>query len=108
MGVPERYLGIDIEKIQVADGRMMWSTSPCSYTNNAIWVVEDLFVEDSFDGGLKKKVKNPFPSGYKLELDVRDEVGDHLFSRNAQSIGILRWGIELGQIDIALVTALMA
>eukprot|EP00957_Ditylum_brightwellii_P120043 9160391-Ditylum_brightwellii.AAC.1 len=55
VGVPERYLGIDIEKIQVADGRMMWSTSPCSYINNAIWVVEDLFVEDSFDGGLKKK-----------------------------------------------------
>eukprot|EP00957_Ditylum_brightwellii_P082863 6299882-Ditylum_brightwellii.AAC.1 len=71
VGVPERYLGTDIEKIQAADGRM-------------------------------EKVKNPFTSGYKPELDVMDEVGNHLFSRYAQLIGILRWAIELGQIDIAL------
>eukprot|EP00957_Ditylum_brightwellii_P046666 3541930-Ditylum_brightwellii.AAC.1 len=62
MGVPERYLVIDIEKIQEACGRMVWSTSPCSYIKNAIWVVEDLIVEDGIDGGLKKKLKNPFPS----------------------------------------------
>eukprot|EP00957_Ditylum_brightwellii_P046365 3519198-Ditylum_brightwellii.AAC.1 len=89
MGVLERYLGTDIEKIQAADGRMVWATSPCSYIKNAICVVKDLFMEDSFDGGLQKKVKNPFPAGY------------------AQLIGILRWGIELGQIAIALETALM-
>eukprot|EP00957_Ditylum_brightwellii_P060076 4562037-Ditylum_brightwellii.AAC.1 len=56
MGVLEKYLGTDIEKIQAVHGRM---------------AVEDLFVEDGFDGGLKKK-----------ELNVTDEVGDHLLSRN--------------------------
>eukprot|EP00957_Ditylum_brightwellii_P067326 5109953-Ditylum_brightwellii.AAC.1 len=54
-GVPERYLGADIEKIQAADGRMVWSTSPCLYIKNAAHIIEDLFVEDGFDGGLKKK-----------------------------------------------------
>eukprot|EP00957_Ditylum_brightwellii_P013432 1014058-Ditylum_brightwellii.AAC.1 len=36
-----------------------------------------------------------------------DVVGDHLFSRYAQLIGILIWGIDLGQMDIALEMALM-
>eukprot|EP00957_Ditylum_brightwellii_P065160 4942498-Ditylum_brightwellii.AAC.1 len=55
VGVPERYLGTVIEKIQAADGSMVWSTSPRSYIKNAIWVVENLFVEDGSGGGLKKK-----------------------------------------------------
>eukprot|EP00957_Ditylum_brightwellii_P045446 3445118-Ditylum_brightwellii.AAC.1 len=55
VGVPERYLGTDIEKIQAADGSMMWATSPCSYIKNTIQVVEDLLVEDGFDSGPKKK-----------------------------------------------------
>eukprot|EP00957_Ditylum_brightwellii_P045788 3473622-Ditylum_brightwellii.AAC.1 len=108
MGVPERYLGADIEKIQAADGKMVWSTSPCSYIKNAIWVVKDLFANDDFDGGLKKKVKNHFSSGYKPELDVTDEIGNCLFSRYAQLIGILRWSIKLRQIDVALEMVLMA
>eukprot|EP00957_Ditylum_brightwellii_P207660 15353953-Ditylum_brightwellii.AAC.1 len=86
---------------------MVWATSPHAYIKNAIWVVKDLFVKDGFDGDLKKMIKNPFPSGYKLELDVTDEVGDCLFSRYAQLNGILRWGIELGQIDIALEMGIM-
>eukprot|EP00957_Ditylum_brightwellii_P142694 10872364-Ditylum_brightwellii.AAC.1 len=107
MGVPKKHLDADIEKIQAANGRMVWSISPCSCIKNAIQLVEDLFVEDGFDGGLKKKVKNPFLSGYKPELDVTNEVGDHLFLRYAQLIGILRWGIELGHVDVALETKLM-
>eukprot|EP00957_Ditylum_brightwellii_P195840 14920808-Ditylum_brightwellii.AAC.1 len=87
VGVPERYLGADIEKIQAVDGRMVWSTSLRSYIKNAIQEVEDLFMEDGFDGGLKRKVKNPFPSGYKPELGVTDEVGDHLFSRYCSGNG---------------------
>eukprot|EP00957_Ditylum_brightwellii_P150858 11487110-Ditylum_brightwellii.AAC.1 len=58
VGVPQRYLGTDIEKIQAADERMVWSTSPHSYIKNAIRVVEDLFAEDGFDDCLKKKT-NP-------------------------------------------------
>eukprot|EP00957_Ditylum_brightwellii_P046934 3562201-Ditylum_brightwellii.AAC.1 len=72
-----------------------------------MWVVEGLFVEDGFDGDLKKKVNNPSSSVYKSELAVTDKVGNHLFSSYTQLIGILRWGIELGQIDITLETALM-
>ena len=45
-------------------------------------------------------VRNPFPSGHKPELDVTPELNDDLGSRFLQLIGILRWTIELGRLDI--------
>jgi hypothetical protein len=49
---------------------------------------------------LKNKVKNPFPSNYRPEIDVTDELASTLATQFMQLIGILRWAIELGQIDI--------
>jgi hypothetical protein len=39
-------------------------------------------------------------SGYRPELDVTDELDPDLLSRYSQLIGILRWMVELGRIDI--------
>jgi hypothetical protein len=52
------------------------------------------------EGGLKGQVKTPFMSGYRPELDVTDELDSDLSSRYSQMIGILRWMVELGCIDI--------
>jgi hypothetical protein len=56
---------------------------------------------------LKSKAKNPFPSGYRLELDVTEELDEKLGSQYMQIIGILRWAVELGQIDIFLEVSLL-
>jgi hypothetical protein len=37
---PEIYLGADVAKIQLPDGREVWSTSPWTYVKNSILVVE--------------------------------------------------------------------
>jgi hypothetical protein len=44
--------------------------------------------------------KTPFPSNYRPELDVTDELSLDLCSRYSQLIGVLRWMVELGRIDI--------
>jgi hypothetical protein len=49
---------------------------------------------------LKNNAKDPFPANYKPELDITDELGPELLSRYLQLIGISRWAIELGRIDI--------
>ncbi len=67
---------------------------------NSIKVVEALLREDDPDAKLKSTAKNPFPSGYKPELDVMLELNDYLTSRYLQLMGILRWAIELGRVDI--------
>jgi hypothetical protein len=47
-------------------------------------------------------VKNPFPTGYKPEINVTDELGQALASRYMQLIGILQWAVEIGCINIYL------
>jgi hypothetical protein len=54
----------------------------------------------------KSKAKNPFPSGYRPELDVTEELDEKLGYQYMQIIGILRWAEELGWIDIFLEVSL--
>ena len=42
----------------------------------------------------------PYSSRFRLELDVTDELGEELTNRYQKLIGVLRWSIELGRIDI--------
>jgi len=97
---PELYLGSNIDKIQMPDGREVWASSPRDYVKNAISTIERLFDEDGEGYVLKGKVKDPFPANYKPELDVTEELGPELISRYLQLIGIARWAVELGRIDI--------
>jgi hypothetical protein len=105
---PHIYLGANVEKVQMPDGREVWASSPRDYVKNAIKTVERLFGEDGEGYVLKNKVKNPFPANYKPELDVSDELGPELSSRYLQLIGIARWAIELGRIDIYLEISLLS
>jgi hypothetical protein len=93
---PDIYLGSNVDRIQLSDGREVWCTSPRDYVKNAISVVERLFEEDGEGYSLKNKVKNPFPSNYRPEIDVTDELASTLATRFMQFIGILRWAIKLG------------
>ena len=65
---PEIYLGADVAKIQLPDGREVWSTSPRTYVKNSILVVERLLEEDNEGYVLKSNARNPFPTGYKPEV----------------------------------------
>jgi hypothetical protein len=105
---PEIYLGANIGKYNLPDGREVWSSSPRDYVKNAIETVEKLFEEDGEGYTLKNNAKNPFPQNYKPELDITEELGPELASRYLQLIGICRWAVELGRIDIYLEAALLS
>ena len=105
---PEIYLGANIAKMQLPDGREVWTTSPRTYVKNSILVVERLLEEDGEGYVLKSNARNPSPTGYKPEIDVTDELDQTLASRFMQLIGILRWAVEIGRIDIYLETSLLS
>ena len=48
----------------------------------------------------KKSGDRPFPLNYRPEIDMLPELCETLQTRFLQLIGILRWSIELGRIDI--------
>jgi hypothetical protein len=96
---PNTYLGANVEKVQMLDGR----ASPHDYVKNAIKTAKVyLLAEDREGYVLKNKAKNLFPMNYQPKLDVLNELGwKQLSSRYyLQLIGIVQWAIELGHIDI--------
>jgi hypothetical protein len=73
--------------------------SPAKYVAESIKTVES-YLEKNYDKKLPKRVSGPLPTNYRPELDVTEElVGDELSYFHSQ-IGILRWIVELGRIDI--------
>ena len=99
---PDIYLGANIDNIQMPDDREVCGSSSRDYVKNEITTVEQLFEEDGEGFTFRNSVKNPFPTGYKPELDVTEELGPEMISRYLQLIGIFRWAVELRRINIFL------
>ncbi|KAI2489216.1 Reverse transcriptase (RNA-dependent DNA polymerase) [Fragilaria crotonensis] len=97
---PDIYLGANIERVQLPNGKSEWGMSARTYVKNAVKVVEALLLEEDPEAHLKSTARNPFPTNYKPELDVTTELDDDGATRFLQLIGILRWAVELGRMDI--------
>ena len=98
VGEPTMYLGANIEKFQLPDGRIVWSQSGRDYVKNAVKIVKGMMEEDGYK--LKGKADRPYPQNYRPECDVSDELDTKLTRRYMSLIGMLRWAVELGRIDI--------
>ena len=111
---PDKYLGADISKVSFQDGTYAWSMSSESYTKAAIKNVKARLKESGFEynkklSDRKYSAKQPFSSvNYKPELDTSAECNDEQVNFYQNLIGVLRWIVELGRIDIAYETALLS
>ena len=99
-GEPDRYLGGNIERVQTEDGSIVWSLSCHDYLSNAIKQVQTELAQKNvilkeFGTGLR-----PYRASYRPEMDITPTLDKEGTNRFQQLIGILRWSIELGRIDI--------
>jgi hypothetical protein len=110
IGPPTRNLGADVEKVQKPkdpSGREYWSFSARTYVQNAVKNVKMLLQEEG--RSLKSTAKTPFPSlTYRPEVDTTEELDDKLATRYQNLIGVLRWAVELGRLDIYTEVALLS
>ena len=109
VGAQTIYLGAEIKKYQVGNGKEHYSMSSTQYVKNGIKTVEQMFNDDE----QKLRVTNtsgkqPLPSSYRPELEKSDKLGTELMSQYLQLIGILRWAVDLGRIDIFCEVAIMS
>ena len=51
-------------------------------------------------GSLPTRVATPSPTGYRPELDITPELDAEQASFYQSQIGILRWCVEIGRVDI--------
>lgn len=104
--VPETYLGADIRTNELSNGDKAWAISSDTYVKRA---VEEVERELSRVGKtLKKKVVSPMASNYRPELDSSPELDERRASYYASLMGVLRWCIELGRVDIIVEVGLLS
>ena len=102
---PDVYLGAQLDKMSV-DGFKGWTMSSEKYVKSAIKNIEQTLAE--MNQRLPTNCRTPLSSGYRPELDTSPELKAEGLQRYQELIGILRWAVELGLVDILLETALMS
>ena len=82
------------------DGRVVWSTNCVDYLIRSIDNVDNSIGVDNTTLNNYGDSHRTYLSIFRPELDVTEELGEELTNRYLNLIGVLRWSIELGRIDI--------
>jgi len=103
------YLGATISKNFLDDdpAKVRWGMGADDYVKEALRNLE-IWLEKK---GLKLKTKHlstVLPHKYAPELDVSDYCSEEEASYYMQQMGVLRWAVELGRIDICTEVSMMA
>ena len=99
-GLPDQYLGANVENIQLKYGRVVCSTNCVDYLKNAIENVDNSFGVDKTALNNDGDGHSPYPYRFRPESDVTEELHKCIKSLYALVCGLLRWLIEIGRIDI--------
>ncbi|MGH7954981.1 MAG: hypothetical protein ACREOZ_03385, partial [Gloeomargaritales cyanobacterium] len=105
---PKRYLGATVKKWRFPEEaqKVRWGLSSEQYVTNAIKNVESELLK--IDLKLPSKASTPMSNGYRPELDVSPLLDDERANYYQNLIGVLRWAVELGRIDIHIDIAMLS
>ena len=91
--MPDQFIGSNVEKVLLEDGRVFWSINCVDYLNSAIENVNNAIGVDKMVPKNYVDVHRPYPYSFRPESDVAEELGDELPNGYHQLIGVLRWSI---------------
>jgi hypothetical protein len=103
---PDVYLGAKISKYPLKNGVVAWAMSSSQYVQEAVKNVELYLSERGMS--LPGKAITPLTSGYRPELDVSAELDPERANYYMSLIGILRWSVEIGRMDITCEVSMMS
>ena len=99
LGPQKVYLGGKVSQVILPNGVKAYSYSASQYLHEAIRGVEE-YLDKKGRKLSEKRVGTPLPTNYHPELDVSPELMNDEATYYVSLIGILRWIVELGRIDI--------
>ena len=105
---PKQYLGANVGMIDLPNKMTSWYMSSEEYVKTAITSIEAWLSKRKDSMRLPTKTACVFPSKWKPELDVTPELIPVDASFYQQQIGVLRWCVELGRIDIIAEVSMLA
>ena len=106
IGPPTLYLGNKVSKVTLENGVDAWSFSSSQYVNAAVKNVEEHLEKQS--KSLPKRCSSPISRDYRPECDTSLELGVSDAVHYQSLIGILRWIVELGRVDITTEVSLLS
>ena len=107
IGAPNIYLGGKLRKVECENGVHAWAFGSSQYIQAAVGNVENYLSERGADP-LPRKAPTPLSSKYRPEVDVSQELPPSDASHYQSLIGILRWIVELGRVDICCEVSMMS
>jgi hypothetical protein len=108
IGNPDMYLGAKLRKMTLPNGVEAWTMSPAKYVQHAVKNVEE-YLQENFGGRkLPPRASSQFPANYAPELDDTPELGSDQSSFYQSQVGVLRWIVELGRVDIITAVSKLA
>jgi hypothetical protein len=108
VGQPTRYLGAQIGQYQFDDNTTAWYMSAQLYLQQAIAEIEQTWGPLNKLFSDRSSLDLPLPSGIHPELDDSPFLDDDDTQLYQSYVGVLRWAVELGRIDIAHSAGVMA
>ena len=109
VGDPDIYLGAKFRTTTLRNGVIAYTLSPSKYVQENVRLVAD-YLERHYSTTLKKpsRAKSPLPNNYRPELDLSEELEGEEASYYQSLVGILRWMVELGRVDIITEVSMLA
>ena len=101
----EMYLGAQLGQMNV-DGVQCWTMSAEKYVDASVKNVEEALAKKGLR--LPTKCWTPLPTDYHPELETTPELKADGVQYYQELIGVLRWAVELGRVDMLLETSLMS
>jgi hypothetical protein len=103
---PLKYLGGLLQQVTLSNGMRAWAFGSSQYVNSA---VTNVYTPLQKRGDkLLYKAPTPISSGYRPEIDISPELSKADASFYQTLIGVLRWIVELGRIDIDVEVLMMS
>ena len=106
IGPPDIYLGGKVSKVQLENGMVAYTFSSSQYVKSAIDNVEKYV--DEKGAKMPCRANTPLSPNYRPEVDVTDELEPVDAAYYQSLIGILRWMVELGRVDITCEVSMMS
>jgi hypothetical protein len=109
VGDPDIYLGAKLKETQLPNRVMAWGLSLSKYVVQAVKNCQ-LHLTEKLAGrySIPAKADNSFPVDYDPSTDLSDLLDPDCSSLYQHPIGVMRWMVELGRIDIVTEVSMLS
>jgi hypothetical protein len=109
VGNPDIYLGAKLKETQLPNGIYTWEMSPSKYVNQAVKNCQTYLsakLNDKYK--IPTRADKPFPTNYYPDTVATEPLDPECASFYQHLIGVMRWMVELGRVDIATEVSMLS